>query len=311
MGEAIDSVASQSYADWELILTDDGSTDGSAIRCDDAASRYADRVRVIHQPNSGQASARNAALDIARGDQIFFMDSDDVLPQNAFFMLEEAFQTTNADIVCGKMIKFSSSLPQESTSWKIMQTYSGVEAVEDALYQRVLDNSVGGKLYSARIWKDLRFREGTYYEDLDIFYKAFLRANKIVNISAATYYYRQHSSSYIHTFNMRRSDMLHTTFRIREYMERHCPELVEAARSRQFSANFNMLMLLSANKNKIGASSETDAEKMAEECRSLIREMRKEILLNSKTPLKNRIGVLATLILGFPLTEQLGKCFYR
>ena len=104
--------------------------------------------------------------------------------------------------------------------------------------------------------------------------------------------------------------MLHTTLRIRQYMERHCPKLVEAARSRQFSANFNMLMLLSANKNKIGASSETDAEKMAEECRSLIREMRKEILLDSKTPLKNRIGVLATLILGFPLTEQLGKYFY-
>ncbi len=77
LAEAVASVRAQTRDDWELILVDDGSTDGSADQMD-ALSAEDDRIRVIHQANAGPAAARNAALAVARGDWLTYLDSDDV-----------------------------------------------------------------------------------------------------------------------------------------------------------------------------------------------------------------------------------------
>ena len=98
LGTAIDSILTQSLREIELILVDDGSTDGSSERCDEYAKRDR-RVKVIHQDNGGICNARNVALRIAQGEYIGFSDHDDRFLPN---FIAESYQiavNNNADFV--------------------------------------------------------------------------------------------------------------------------------------------------------------------------------------------------------------------
>ncbi len=96
--ECVDSVLAQTYFDTEIILVDDGSSDGSDLLCDDLAARNKDIIRVIHQENGGASSARNSGLRAARGDYVHFIDSDDMLSRD----------TVYADL----MVRAEESLPE-------------------------------------------------------------------------------------------------------------------------------------------------------------------------------------------------------
>ena len=180
------------------------------------------------------------------------------------------------------------------------------DAMLDILYQKRLDNSVCGKLFTARIWKELRFREGTGYEDLDAICPAIMRANRVAVLKDChLYFYRQHQGSYIHTFNLRRCDVLDVTRRLTATMESHYPRLAPAARSRELSANFNMLTLLAAN------STSPEARALSDRCWIRIKELRGESLRNPSVRLKNKIGIVCTYIGGRRLVEILGKALCR
>ena len=96
--EAVDSAINQTYRNLEIIMVDDGSTDGSGDICDEYASRDP-RITVIHQKNCGSSSARNAGLDRATGEYIAFLDSDDAYDLSFIrTMIDVAFRE-NSDIV--------------------------------------------------------------------------------------------------------------------------------------------------------------------------------------------------------------------
>lgn len=96
----LDSVIEQSFRDFEVIVVDDGSTDGSPAICD-AAAKQDGRICVIHQQNGGLSAARNAGLDIARGEWIGFLDSDDFIMPDMYEKLMDAAEKARADIaVC-------------------------------------------------------------------------------------------------------------------------------------------------------------------------------------------------------------------
>lgn len=94
----LDSVINQSYQDLEIILIDDGSTDNSSKICDEYASNDP-RVIVIHKQNAGQAAARNDGINIAKGEYIAFVDSDDWIELDMYELLMQAIIDTKADIV--------------------------------------------------------------------------------------------------------------------------------------------------------------------------------------------------------------------
>ena len=95
--KCIDSILAQTFTDFELILVEDGSPDGCPALCDAAAAKDA-RIRVLHQKNGGLSAARNAGLDVARGEWIGFVDSDDYIAPEMYETLYKAVQSTGADL---------------------------------------------------------------------------------------------------------------------------------------------------------------------------------------------------------------------
>lgn len=286
LDEAIQSVKSQSVTDWELIIVDDGSED-SSFDIAKSAQQTDLRIKILQITHSGLGAARNRGLDIAKGESILFLDADDKLFRDSLKILFEVQKISNADIIQGKTLTRQPTTDSRKNLHRVVtnqsfQTFSPIEAIEKVLYQKSLDCSVCGKLFKAKLFESVRFSEGILYEDLDIFYKLFEKANKIVKIETPIYFYRKNLDGIIHTWTPRRLDVLDVTRRIEVYMKENHPELVTAARERRYSANFNMfiLSLKNGDKSRVG------------ECRQFIKSHRFASLTNPKARLKNRLASL-------------------
>lgn len=288
--EALACVIAQDFKDWELILVDDGSTDATARICDEAAAADS-RIRVIHKANGGPSSARNTGLDEARGEWIYFMDSDDILPPYTLSTLYNEALSNGSQIVLAPYKTFKGKQPEMKSAPKgRIKHLTGLEAVETGMYQLGID--IGPcKFFHRDIWEGLRFRQGIIYEDLDIFYRLWIRARRVSLFSEPLYFYRQRPNSLMHTFNRRRLDALDVTDRMVDWAAENHVELFPAARDRRMSAHFNILMLM----HKYG---QVDPE-VEKRCINVIRDSAPASLCNRRVRAKNRLGALA-FILGGP-----------
>ena len=97
--QCVESICGQTYQNLEILLVDDGSTDGSGKICDELAKKDT-RIKVIHKPNGGLSDARNAGLDVATGDYIGYVDSDDYIEPDMFEILLTNIEEHQADISC-------------------------------------------------------------------------------------------------------------------------------------------------------------------------------------------------------------------
>ncbi len=191
----IRSVLQQTYTNLELILVDDGSTDGSGKVCD----QYVDqdtRVKVIHKENGGVSSARNRGIENAVGDWYSFVDADDFIDKDMYSILMMLQEKTKAEIVqCGyRRIENG----QEAYSADSGQEY--VLETEDALKYLIegslFGNALWTKLFSKKVIEGLWFDENLKInEDVLFNFNAFVRSEKIVYIDKAKYNYVVHSSS--------------------------------------------------------------------------------------------------------------------
>ncbi|MBU3198080.1 glycosyltransferase [Clostridium estertheticum] len=186
----VDSILGQSYENLEIILVDDGSPDNCGDICDEYRSKDK-RIKVIHKKNGGLSSARNAGIDIASGDYLGFIDSDDWIESDMYESLYNALTSHKADIsVCGRYIVEADKITTISDSEK-----AEVFTRREALSELVLDEYSGmknfawDKLYKKELFDDIRYPEGKYYEDIFTTYKLFSKSNKIVDIKSPKYYY--------------------------------------------------------------------------------------------------------------------------
>ncbi len=113
LASCLDSIVHQTYQNFELILVDDGSTDGSGDQCDGYAAKD-ERIHVIHTPNCGPGAARNTGIEASKGDFILFVDADDLLERDALNALLEGYRGSGADIVVSDFIKMHDNETQES-----------------------------------------------------------------------------------------------------------------------------------------------------------------------------------------------------
>ena len=192
--QCLDSLLSQTYADLEIILVDDGSKDESGHICDEYARRDA-RVVVIHQENAGAANAKNTGLDRATGKYIAFMDSDDYAEPNWIETMVGAAERTGADVVeCDfdrVFVNYSKTVNgyQEECLW----------TAEEYLGQYLSNWTCSlfcNKLFRAALLSEVRFRwERRCIDDEFFTYKAVSKADKILRIPDVLYHYRQRASS--------------------------------------------------------------------------------------------------------------------
>lgn len=290
----IESALAQTFNDFELILVDDASTDKSADICE-AYTLTDPRVRLLRlESNRGLPGARNAGVEISRGEYLCFLDGDDRLHPSMLERLVGLASRCDAGIIgCGfKRTAPLSPIPEVKFSEGNIHFVAPKQAIADALYQHLLNHSAWGKLYRRQICIDEPFRPGGY-EDLRTFYHMFLRAGQIAWTSEPLYLYTENPASYLHTFNPARAVVLDVTGEIVDYMERNMPELVPAARDRALSAAFNILNLMTVNR--------CDEPAIAARCRSTIRRYRLRSLMNRHVRLKNKIGILTTYLGGFGL----------
>lgn len=196
--DCLDSLVSQTHRNLEIILVEDGSPDGSGRICDEYAARD-NRIRVIHQKNSGASAARNAGLAAARGDWIGFVDADDRIEPDMFAYLFSLAQEYGADISqCGVFFEENDRNSIHFCSGEICVLENHSEQFWTDTWD-VLSNCVWNKLYRAEVLAGIEFcLDYSIGEDQFFLLHALIGVRRIVTGTDAKYHYVLRADSISH-----------------------------------------------------------------------------------------------------------------
>ncbi len=194
LDRCIDSILKQTYNNLEVIMIDDGSTDGSGPKCDRYAA-FDNRIKVTHTENMGLSAARNAGIEKASGDFLFFCDSDDYIENNAIEKMVEKQKKTEADVVACGISKVSSS--KDAITSKVPGTWNGHESIVQMIRSNNVCTVVWNKLYRAELFDQIRFNNISYHEDEDIVYKLLYSAKIVTYMPDCYYNYCQRNGSFM------------------------------------------------------------------------------------------------------------------
>lgn len=193
----IDSILNQTFTDFELILVDDGSPDRCPEICDEVARRDA-RVRVIHQANAGLSAARNAGIEIAHGEWLGFVDSDDYIAPQFYEKLYQTAQRTDADCVMCSVQNVDES--GKSIDSALMRVADEVKTGQEVLQKIGRDDvtpylTAWNKLYRRKLFNTLRYPAGRQNEDVFVFAELFCQVQRAVCVAEPLYFYRKRIGS--------------------------------------------------------------------------------------------------------------------
>lgn len=190
----VNSIINQTYPYLEIILVDDGSPDNCPKICELLREKDS-RIKVLHKKNGGLSSARNAGLNIASGDYIGFVDSDDYVDNEMFENLLTNIKEYNADIsICGIIPEYDTNkenkLKADSFRPEILSREDMYNRIQDWRYV-----TVWNKLYKSYLWNELRFPEGKIHEDEFVIHHLIEKCNRVAVIGDNYYHYTIRSSS--------------------------------------------------------------------------------------------------------------------
>ncbi|MGF3052681.1 glycosyltransferase family 2 protein [Microbacterium sp. YY-03] len=236
------SLAKQTYPHLEVILVDDGSTDGTASLLREYA-RDRSGWRVITKPNGGLSSARNAGIDASSGDWLVFVDGDDMLVPHAINRLVEVAGTESAELVCGSHFIRSGgrNIPVNAVDGGVREL-TQQEAFFSALYHGAIDVSAWGKLYSRRIFNSIRYPEGRIYEDTYVFGDVLAQVDKVTYVGEPLYLYVMREGSIVNAgWAGKQIQFIEAADRFAAQAESSYPNLVRAANRRRVHARLSVL----------------------------------------------------------------------
>ncbi len=201
--KCIDSVLAQKCQDYELLLIDDGSPDGSGALIDDYASRYPDKIRPIHQPNGGAGSARNHGIRLSKGEYLLFVDGDDYLDDTLLSDLSEEITKTHADLyLFGAHVEKggvkNGELHELVEVGKILNAQS-----DPKLFFGIM--APWNRAYKRDLFEGVEFASKVWYEDIRIVTKVNALAKTVLRLQKPYYHYLQREGSAMNNKNSERN----------------------------------------------------------------------------------------------------------
>lgn len=191
----INSILNQTYTNLEIILVDDGSTDGTGKICDEFKKKD-ERIVVIHQNNRGVSAARNEGLKHATAKLIGFVDSDDYIESNMYEMMSKALDENDAQIaICGyNHVNFEGRIIDTTCSKRMQDviTFDREELIKTYICDDEdfhIYNSVWSRLVRTEVVEKIKFPEGKISEDVDYTMKTFLGCSRAVFVNKPLYNY--------------------------------------------------------------------------------------------------------------------------
>lgn len=231
LDQCLASITGQTYRNLEILLVDDGSPDRSGEICDGWAEKDS-RIRVMHQENQGAGAARNAALDVAKGELIGFADSDDYLaPQmyaHLYSLMEEDVDIAECEI-----------LETEGDTCSLDDGTEGSQkwfSAEEAMAMHIADTwfrqTPPNKLYRSRVLEGVRFPVGNLIDDEDFTYRTIGVSRRLAHSTAKMYAYRQQSGSAMHKpYSLKRLEGIRAKRQRLAFLEENMQSLVPMAKN--------------------------------------------------------------------------------
>ena len=219
----LDSIDVQTSFRMEVVLVNDGSTDDSISVCKEYALRNPDVV-VIDKENGGLSDARNIGTEIAKGDYIYYLDSDDWLAPNAIKSLYDYAIENDCEIVQGGFYYAYDDHLLFDNKYKKPFVLDRREAMLELIKNDYVKNFAWGKLYRADIVKKHHFPKGKYYEDSYWQHLVLHECNRYGIVPTPLYYYRQRNTGISGEFSLKNLDLLRGYEERFGFVQNHYPE---------------------------------------------------------------------------------------
>lgn len=291
----IESVTNQTYKNIEIILIDDGSLDEGGKLCDEY-SKEDPRIKVIHKTNGGLSSARNAGIDVAKGEYLVFVDSDDLVASG---YIETLFNLVNKYgcecAFCGyKRFRNENDLKFDSNCTDSEEfVINNSVALENILYQKsqnIFSVAAWNKIYKSSLFEKIRYPEGKLNEDVAIICRLMHACHEIAYTSEVKYFYRITDNSITQQgFNHRRMDIITFCENNIIFVKKYFSLIENAAINMLFRRSVELYFML----QKSGDAIEYKKEESV--LWHNILKYRKEVLFDKKAPVFNKVAAICSL----------------
>ena len=284
----VESLLAQTYKNFELILVDDGSPDRCPELCDTYEKQY-ECIRTLHKVNGGLSDARNAGIEIARGEYVTFVDSDDYVNPRYLELLIEGIRKGADMAVCDFINVYDGEAMTRINKMQVpVEIIDAERGLAEVLYQNFHDVSAWGILLPVALAQRYPFPKGRLFEDLYTTYKFYLDTKKVAFIRTSLYYYFQRKGSIM---GRRNEAFIHDLLEASNLLVENCKgkgkDVERAAMNKQFS-NYCRLILLATDLE----------ERFPDKYRHIVQTLKNErlkILTDSHARTKNRLAALALM----------------
>ena len=295
LDRCLQSITGQTWRNLEIILVDDGSPDSSGAICDAWAEKDS-RIRVIHKENAGAGAARNTGLDVATGDIISMIDSDDYLEIHMYEHLM-SLMTEDVDIAeCDIVLTEEENYPLDEGTAAEIRVCPLEDAMRLHLRDEVFCQTPPNKLYRSAVVGNIRFPVGNLIDDEFFTYKVIGNARNLARSSAKMYAYRQQPGSAMHkTFSLKRLQGLDAQLQRLAFLEQRMPQLVSEAKFHLF---FNAMFVMQESLRFLKGAE-------LQQARQYVQDLLKQITPVEKNP---EASSMKNLLLKLAQTNFEGTC---
>ncbi len=297
--KCMDSIFAQTYENLEIIMIDDGSTDGGGRLCDDYAAKDT-RIKVYHKENGGISDARNYGISKVSGEYMSFIDPDDYVDKDYIEYLYSLIRKYDTKMsICQHRVHYDDGSLKEYGDRGDEELVTE-KCLERLLYHDVIDTAAWGKLYHKSILQNVRYPKGKLYEDTAVTYAFMVECDGIAVGYESKYNYIFHDVSISNsTFKESKFDLIDVTDKMTNAIEETYPSLKEAAIRRRVYARFatlNFMLDVKGYKEK------------KKEYIDYIKKYKKQVKNNPKTPKRDKLAI-TLLSMGYPIYRVCWKSY--